>query len=292
MLEVVLDDGAVEILLDGFPHPLEALELVGDPRLQIVLGETRRGIARYVQEVRVQVDQVGFEIDQGPDVDGRILVEAVVIRLTELRPEAVGEEQELEQVCELVGGRAAENGHAQRAQRGVFQELPAQPLSLLQDLVDRARLERPVLVAMNLSRRSLQQIGELAVGPTIRVRLERLPGRQHQGDHGPGEVLVETETPNDREERDPVHAELTPREGPDDVEHERDRSQQGRDSPHHVRGVVRAGEPDDPPDADPHDRAHEPGAVDVEAGAVHDRLRSVPRRCSDIAVSSVAMNSW
>jgi len=77
------------------------------------------------------------------DVDGRILVEAVVIRLTELRPEAVGEEQELEQVCELVGGRAAENGHAQRAQRGVFQELPAQPLSLLQDLVDRARTELP-----------------------------------------------------------------------------------------------------------------------------------------------------
>ena len=143
VLEVVLDDGAVEILLDGFPHPLEALELAGDPRLQIVLGETRRGIARYVQEVRVQVDQVGFEIDQGPDVDGRILVEAVVIRLTELRPEAVGEEQELEQVCELVGGRAAENGHAQRAQRGVFQELPAQPLSLLQDLVDRARTELP-----------------------------------------------------------------------------------------------------------------------------------------------------
>ena len=79
-------------------------------------------------------------------------------------------------------------------------------------LVDRSGVQLAILVPIDLLGRSLEQVGELPVRPAIRVGLERLSARQHQDDHGSGQVLVESEATDDRQQRDPVDAELASRE--------------------------------------------------------------------------------
>src|SRR5438105_864270 len=57
------------------------------------------------------------------------------------RPEPVREQQELEQVDELVGGRPAEHGDPQRTQGRVLEQLTAQTLARSQDLLERERAD-------------------------------------------------------------------------------------------------------------------------------------------------------
>ena len=75
-------------------------------------------------------------------------------------------------------------------------------------LPDRHRRERAVLVAVGAARRAFEQRGELPVRASVREVLEGPPGREHERDHGAGQVLLERERAAHREDGDQVHAGL------------------------------------------------------------------------------------
>ena len=73
--------------------------------------------------------------------------------------------------------------------------------------------------------------------PTVRVGLERVPGREHERDHGAGQVLLQRERGDHRDQRDQIHAWFAADESPDHVARDRDDADHRGRRPHEPGGT-------------------------------------------------------
>ena len=161
-------------------------------------------------------------------------------------------------------------------------------------VVDRADDQLAVLVSRDHLRRPVEQGGELAVGPAIRVGLERPAAREHHRDHGAGQVFAERQRARHGQQGDQVDTGLAPDQPDHRRPGERHQPDRGRDAPHGVGRVVRSRQPHDASGDDPHDGGEQPEVRQVPGPArfvAHGSTRcSSASRCSAIGVSSVAMS--
>jgi hypothetical protein len=111
-------------------------------------------------------------------------------------------------------------------------------------LADRNLHDRVAVSAVSDARRPIDEHPQLAARSSLRVRLERVPAREHQGDDRPGQVLTEDQRPDYRDERDQVDSDVTSKQRASDAERQRDAHGHRRDRPDDVRRVVVAGGPE------------------------------------------------
>ena len=120
IVEVVLDDRAVELLRDLLPRRAP----FRDRLLHARLGRLRakRGPVADVAHARVDEDDVGTERVQRGIAEHGVLPPLVVLALVERRADAVVEEEELQERDDVVRGRAAEDGDALLQEAGTLQQ--------------------------------------------------------------------------------------------------------------------------------------------------------------------------
>ncbi len=152
----------------------------------------------------------------------------------------------------------------------------------------------PSFVSRDHLRGPVEERGELTAGAAIRVRLQRAPAREHQRDHGTGEVLVQRQRAAHGEQGDEIDTGLAPDQPGDRPPRERHQPDPRGHGPRHMRGVVRTGQPQDASDGDPDHRHPEPEVREVPGAprlVAHGATRwSSASRCNAMGVSSVAMS--
>jgi hypothetical protein len=129
------------------------------------------------------------------------------------------------------------------------------------------------------ARGSLHERAQLAPGATVRDLLERVPAREHQRDHGAGEVLAQGERAEHRDERDRVDADVAAEQRARHGDRQRDEQERRRRCPGQVRRCVDAHHVEHEPahDTDQGQQRKQPrGHADRLAAAGRDGIRSNP----------------
>ena len=172
---------------------------------------------------------------------------------------------------------------------GLHEQAVARP-----HVVDRADDQLAILVSRDHLGSAIEEGGELAVGPSVRVGLKRLAAGEHQRDHGTGQVLAERQRAGHGQQGDQVDACLAPDQTHHRLPGERHQPDRRGHGPHGVGRVVGPRPPRDASGGDAHDGHGEPQVRQVLrlAGLVahESTLCSSASRCSAIGVSSVAMS--
>ena len=143
-----------------------------------------------------------------------------------------------------------------------------------QQVPDRHGIERDVVgtvgpVPVGDLRGSLDERGELPLGPASRPRLQGPAGGQHHRHHRPGERLADHDRADEGHERQHVDAETAPEGRGHHPAPRRDDAQHRRRGPHPVRGGVVAEEPGDGTCGEAGDRDHQQHHVAVPGEADH-----------------------
>ena len=140
------------------------------------------------------------------------------------------------------------------------------------DGLDRGRVEPAIVISLDVPRCPSEQRRQFAVRAALRVALQRLAGREHDGDDRRGERLAEQKRADDGQDRDEIDAELAAREIADDRPCESHRDHDRRDRPGEISrvGIPRPRQPD--PGQEPCHGHRQHGAVDEVASPV-DRAR-------------------
>ena len=137
-------------------------------------------------------------------------------------------------------------------------------------LPDRHRRERALPVPVRAAGRALEQRGEFPVRASVGEVLEGAPRREHERDHGAGQVLLERERAAHREDGDQVNAGVTVQDAAQDLPADGDDPDRGREGPYEVRGVGVVGPPSqDPADHDAEDRQDQEDRARGQPAASH-----------------------
>ncbi len=114
------------------------------------------------------------------------------------------------------------------------------------DLREVHRLELTAVVEVGGPWRSVRERPQLPVGATLRPRLERPTGGEHQGDDRSGQVLAHHKCPDECQQGDHVDAHATLASGADHQEGASEDAEHRGPGPHRRRRPRGPGEPTDP----------------------------------------------